>query len=555
MINQGIVTGQLGYTLRREYLGTDIPFKRIENLSYELYSVDFSTNNSSGIQRGILNDFTNRFSGDISVKVFQTPGDYTFPNDNIRAAKYNVSVEVRSVEGQFGAGGTLPELGSSWYNAYASLYSSSGAGFKDFQDSFTFDKGENGSIEISHDLSFSLVSGNRSFAQSFASGWFDYDKGLYLNSYSNEVFNPSLFRNLYSETYDTLRGTYKFSRHATKLKDDVTTGLMTLTHVLDVKEDGTTEVTERGEVLGKVSYAQSKSVSDYYSATAYSRCSPFYTQYLGVGSELAVAGTLVNLPVRVQRNLNRQTMRTDYEVIFTDNPQWSTSGIMREDVMDITSDVSLNVDLKHSATFTRNKRSSNSTTFQDKLATFSGESPTMASAYYSSSQLGLAGRSLKQVKWNAEWPNHKNRATFTYEYSDNPRYNVSIQGTTFRYLDVKLTNSQPVDMITEYKIINRPQQTSVVNYAYQTDKGQITVDLEAGLGKNADEFYTGFRAIPNAALNSLFKHGITVFLGYFNNVMPVNFTYFLSDSKYTVSEEGIITMNLIFTYTIKKYTM
>ena len=79
--------------------------------------------------------------------------------------------------------------------------------------------------------------------------------------------------------------------------------------------------------------------------------------------------------------------------------------------------------------------------------------------------------------------------------------------------------------------------------------------MNAGIGRNPDEFVLGFRGDIGNYLTSLYQYACTVFFNEFKNVIPVAFTYFLDDVKYTYSfESGILQLFVSFTYTIKRYS-
>ena len=122
-------------------------------------------------------------------------------------------------------------------------------------------------------------------------------------------------------------------------------------------------------------------------------------------------------------------------------------------------------------------------------------------------------------------------------------------------IDIKIANTKPVDIINEYKVINRPTKISVLNYAYQTEKGQITVTVEGNIGRNPNEFYSGFRTGYSSQLLALYKYGIGVFMNTFVNVTPLAFTYFLADVRYSLNQDGVLGVTLVFSYTLKKYAI
>jgi hypothetical protein len=153
------------------------------------------------------------------------------------------------------------------------------------------------------------------------------------------------------------------------------------------------------------------------------------------------------------------------------------------------------------------------------------------------------------------WPYNKNKASVNLTYSNNPRNNVTVNGVHFNVLDYTIDNNVPQDMVTEYKVINRPTKFSVLNYAYQSSVGEITVNFTAQIGRLTNEWMTGFREDIGIYLYALYQYGTTLFMAQFNNVVPLNFNFYLADVKYNLNNDGILTMNLKYSYTIKKYLM
>src|SRR4051812_9472537 len=95
----GVNTGLLGYTLRKEFLGDGLVYREVEVFDYELFATPTSLTgitNYSDIETLIKGSFST-YSGDVNVKVLESPADYTMPNDHLRVGKFNVQVEVKRV--------------------------------------------------------------------------------------------------------------------------------------------------------------------------------------------------------------------------------------------------------------------------------------------------------------------------------------------------------------------------------------------------------------------------------------------------------------------------
>lgn len=557
-VTSGLITGLVGFSLKKEMMGDAIFFRETSTFSYEIYSTDFSGIHPQTIQNNIFNEFKAKYSGDINVKVFSQPADYLFPNDSIRVAKFLVDVQVKSVPN---IGTWQPDLGTgqSYYKGLdSSFFQNSGKQLLDFKEDFSFETADNGVQTFLHNLSFGLLTGSKPLAIAIASGIYANDKDTTFGISNmvggiSTIADSSLYRNFYAETYDTIRNVYSFQRKRDILSSGASTYVYNLVHVLDVKEDGIMDVTEKGIVKGKLTYLQAQQGADSLISTAYGRANSFYGTYSSLANNFstAVSLSLVNLPVKVTRVLNRQAIAVDYEVSYTNSPLFISNGSMIEEVIDINELAIGLVSVKHTIDFSINKRTS-STDFSTLISSSIVDSPTKVSGYYTPSLWPI-----KHIKKEIVWPNRKPKgARVIMEYSNNPKYFVTINGTSFRSLEYKITNTLPVDIVTEYKVINRPTKLSVLNYAYQTEKGQISIAIDAGIGRNPDEFITSFRTDIGNMISVLYTYATQLFFNEFRGTIPLAFTYFLQDVKYTYnSDSGVLQLTVVFTYSLKKYTL
>lgn len=555
----GIVTGLLGYSLKKEMLGDSLFFRETSTYTYEIYSVYMALSPLT-IQSGIYTEFKNKYSGDIFVKVFSQPADYSFPNDGIRVSKFNVEVQVRSTPN--GLANWTPELDS--FSGYQGVddtfFIGSGKNLVDFKEDFDFTTADNGVQSFSHGLSFTLTTGNKQAATNIAASIFGHDKD---NSFGistmvgsiNTVGDSGTYQTYYTESYDTIRNAYSFSRKRDVLPSGAAGYTYNTVHTIDLKEDGIIDIGEKGSVKGKLSFAQSQQGADALIATSYPRCSGVYVSYAPLSTNLSastVTLSLVNSPLKVMKFHNRPALATEYEVAYTNNPLYSISGALTQETIDV-SDLDLGiVELKHRIDFGINKRNA-TTNFSGLIASAINSSPSRVSGYYTPPVWPL-----KHIKKSVVWPNRKVKGcSVTMEYSNHPKYFATINGVSYRVLEYKISRSEPVDMISEYKIINRPTKMSVINYAYQTEKGELTVTLEANVGRKSDEFAlgVGFRSDLGGYIANLYGYATSLFFDDFNGQLPLAFTYYLKDVKYTYnSDTGTLQMTVVFSYSMKKYT-
>jgi hypothetical protein len=554
ILRQGINTGLLGYSLRKEFLGESLYLREIQTFSYEIFALDMASGKSENIERNIYNEFRNKYSGDIFVKSFEIPSEYNFPNDHIHVGKFRVAVEVRN------SGSSLnTDLTGSYYSGLNSTFwSSYGRVLDDFKEEFTFETQDNGNEVFGHDINFSLLTGNRATAVSIASGIFAQDRNTNFGiatmvGIGAQIADTNNYQDFYTEVYDEIRQAYRFNKRREIFPFSGTLGGYALSHVMDFKEDGTFDVLERGNVQGKLTFSQAQQTTETLITGAYNRCNSFYTTYNSLATSSPYA--LITLPVKLTKNYNRQSFSSDYEVLYTTNPTFNANGVSIDELFDFEANEINIATFKHNLNFSANRRVA-TTDFATLINNAVGYSPTRANNYYATlGALYSPTKPLKQIRQDMSWPNRTNKASASFEYSNHPRYFTTINGVTFYFVDYKVQNVKPVDIINEYKIINRPSKSSVINYAYQTEKGQIVVTLDGSLGRNANEFMTGFRSGYSASLLALYKFGIQVFMEQFFNTIPTSFTYFLADLKYSLNQDGILNVMLTFSYTLKKYTI
>jgi len=248
-------------------------------------------------------------------------------------------------------------------------------------------------------------------------------------------------------------------------------------------------------------------------------------------------------------------MSADYEMTFTNNPQFKEDGSITEETFDLNEIALGVVDLRHYCNFGYNKRTA-TTDFATLISNTVSSSPTTAQAYFSL-YVPNPVWPLHLVKREMVWLNRKNKgAKVTMTYNNHPKYFYDLDGYTYNLFEYKIEHTKPVDIVAEYKVINRPSKLTVVNYAYQTEKGQVLATINANIGRQPDEFVaaTPFRRDLGGHLTRLYQFACKLFFSEFNNVVPVAFTYYMNDIKYSYSSDlGSLQLTVSFNYTLKKY--
>ncbi len=584
----GLITGNLAYSLKREFLGNSINFRNIEEFNFDVYSTDFVTLSAAVIQSGVQAQFQSLYSGQITVTAFSTQNTFTYPSDSIRSSKFSVTVQIKDAIPNLNT--QQPELTSPYYKgidgAFWGIY---GSNILDFKEDFSFATNENGNRTFSHSLSFGIQTGanmadvsqtgRKSFAQQIASGIFVQDDNLTFGLTTmlgqiSGVGNTGLFRNYFDESYDLFKNVYSFSRHREELPYDEGNGsLQNLNYQIVMVEDGTVDVTEKATTQGYISFLTAQNNLNSYLNGAYGRCSGKYKQFYNSGiilqdpeyGTLTSLLPLINTPVKTVKTLDAPALVANYEVTFTNNPTFSGDGTITSQTIDFNISEYNLVDATHTFDYTVNRITQNSGYIVTGLmANTTGLSPTTMLNYYTGNFASVYAiyPQLNLVKSNLSASNIKTKSSAKFSYSNNPTYFVTVNGVTFPILDYTVEVVNPPDIITEYKIVNPPSNQSVLSYQYQSERGNIGIKIKASIGKNSSQFFPdavgSFTNLDNVAkpliyfLESIYQFGGTLLLQQFNYPI-ISLNWFLGESKYTLDSEGVLTVDLNYIYTCKKY--
>ena len=589
-IFSGLITGTLGYEKRKEFFGNALMFREVDTYSYEIYSTDFVTQSADVIQSGIQKQFSGVYSGDVNVKVFNTQNTYQFPSDSLRASRFSVTVEIKLPYANLS--GDFAELTGNYYKGLDStFFSGYGKYLLDFKEDFTFATNANGNREFGHDVSFGLQtgwagdnsqSGRKSFAQQIVGGIFSQDKNTTFGidtMVGNVLYvgDSGVFRNYYSESYDLMKNSYSFSRKREQLPFDSTNSIYNLNYSINLNTDGTVDVSEKASTVGKINFLSARTDFDNFYAGSYNRCNSMFTKFYNSTIMLqdaqystnginTVSG-LINSPLKLTRFYDTKSLQLNYDVTYTNNPNYSGPGTMQSETLEFNIDKYNKVEASHSFDFISNRITGSAATFSTLInSAISSTGPTV-SGYYSSNFSNISGvfPKINLIKSAASYPNIKTKAMAKFEYSTNPAYFVTYNGVVFKVLDYDIEKKSPPDIIREYKIVNRPTKKSVMTYEYQSERGVLSVNVKGSIGKQNNQFYpntTGtFSPLNDDSngnslqlyqyLNALYQYAGQLFLAQFGSP-TVAFNWFISDSSYSFNSEGELNVKIDYNYTLKK---
>ena len=586
MAFSGLITGTLGYGLKREFIGNSTMIRQVETFNYEISSVDFVALSANNIQNLIKSQFANVYSGDIHVKVFDVSNSFQYPNDSIRASRYNVTVEIKDSIPNINT--QQPELTAAYYSGLdGGFWGTYGQYLLDFKEDFNFSTNDNGNRTFAHHLSFGLQTGwlgsntqtgRKSYAQIIASGIFAQDQNTTFGLTTmlgqvSGVANTGIFRNYYDESYDLFRNVYSFSRHREELPFDEFNGsIQNLNYNIVMAEDGTIDVTEKATTQGYISFLTAQNNLTNYLTGAFTRCSGKYNQFYNssiilqdpeYGSFTSLL-PLINTPVKTLKTFDAPALVANYEVTFTNNPTFSGDNTITSQTLEFNIGEYDQVEATHIFDYTVNRIVQNSGYLVTGLmANTTGSSPGTMKGYYTTNFPVISGvyPQLNLIKSVLTTPNIKTKGSAKFMYSNNPTYFVTINGVIFSVLDYTVEVINPPDIINEYKIVNPPGNSSILSYEYQTERGQVNVRMKAIIGKNSNQFYPdgigSFANLDNIGkpliyfLQPLYMLGGQVLLQQFN--YPIEgLNWYLNESKYSLDSDSNLIVDFNYIYTLKK---
>jgi hypothetical protein len=586
---RNLVTGTLNYELKKEFYANSLTFREVEIFSYEIYNIDFTGLSPLTIQKGIESEFLEIYSGDINVQVFNTSNTLQYPSDSIRASRYNVSVEIfKSIQNEI-LESQHSELDSNYYKGLNSdFWSAYSKYLLDFKENYAFGVNQNGNKEFNHDISFSLRTGvfqnfpqRKDLAQKIAKEIFDKDKETTfgISLLSGDVLNvadASLLRNYYNESYDLFKNSYSFSRKRERLPFENENSLFNINQSIVMSENGVIEITEKGSNLGKINFISVKNDLENVLSQSYNRSNSLYFKFYNTGiilqdpqyeNNLPISFLpLINTPTKIIKNYDANALTANYEVTYTNNPEFSGDGTITSQVIDFAIDPFNKIEANHSFDYTLNKITKPNSYFIDLFNNTTGQSPSTMLNYYQNiyPEIKLIYPNFNLVKISVTFPNIKTKASAKFSYSNNPTYFININGKEFKIFDISIEKKTPSDIISEYKIINRETKNkrSILSYAYQSEKGEIQIKANAKIGKYSKQFYTdGQGDFSLVGSDQIFKlseylEAIYKFIGqkffeHFQNPIST-FNWFISDSDYSFDSEGEISVTVNYIYTLKK---
>ncbi len=564
---QGIYTGLLGYSRRKEFIGSSLNYRDTEVFQFEVGVTDFNNLNdvSAYIEQTLRQQFSS-FSGDINIKTIGVSADQS--NDHIRIARYNSTVELRSVNGNLAS--DYPELtGDYYYGVNPAFFSSYYDVIDSISETFDFSDSTNGNKSYNHNLSLSIRSGDGLTAKTLAQ---NIANTVFTNSETGTRYGINVFESAlnqygaasgvvtYAETYDLFANSYSFSKQKEILPQEVADKSYTysLRYVLETNEKGIVSVSEQGDIISQIDYPTAKAAYQTLIGGAFARCADKYSKlnYL-IGSK-----ALINVPIEKRSSHNKPARSVSYDTKYTNDPLTKSNGYEEEETITISRQEESTVDISHQYNYTvlGNSSINLESTVLPILVSKKATSPARCQSVYAASEFYRSdwlGGQIANISTKYKSSVRGRSYSATFDYSNSPIYITSLpllgasDVTNFKSVSIKISDDKPSDVINEYKIINKSDSRSILSYAYQSSEGSRSVTYDAQLARPSNNvLYSPY--LPADAIAALFQDARFKITQHFVNTNSLKISYFLSDLKYSFDNNNKVTLNAQLTYTDKR---
>jgi hypothetical protein len=539
----------LGYSSKREYFGNAVSFREVDLYNYEYTVLDFNNLASylagtSNLSQAIQNEFKKQigiFSGDANITSFEIVSSPNVVEEQIRAGKYNISVEVRKPIQN------VSDVTSSDPNYIGiDTIRNNYLGLNNFTESFSFEEGDT-SRKIKHDISFELRSGGAPLAKTIASGVLKNEPtsfGLnilpgYLGTYSD----ANSF-NYYSESYDLFKNSFTFSKNKEIYKGNASQATVDVTSSVEFSTEGFLLISETIKARGNQTFNQALSVLNSESSNSYSRCSTIfnnYKNYANINSSL----TLLSTPINSVKRYNVPAFEAELDQKFTSNPIYSSS-YKKSQSLSLDRDINGINRIKNDYTFSPLKNIDVSDFSVNLSGILSTISPATEVGTFYTGAVNIP-KTISEITTTSKVSNRKKEFMLSYDYSDDIRYNSTVNGVTFKNLDITFDEKYPQDQLKEYKVINKA--TTLVNYAYQQNPGEKKITYKARrVRPSTNQFLT--LSLPSSEILALHLDAVKRMQNSFNSNDLVN--YYLNKTSFTLDNQNSINFEFSVSYTRKR---
>jgi len=322
-------------------------------------------------------------------------------------------------------------------------------------------------------------------------------------------------KHYFSESYDLLNKSCTFSKvyDSEQNEDDYSLKIVT---TLNLNQDGTASVTERGEIKGESVEQAQDAVETEISASS-GRCQAAYDRYrtsffgdrYGGGSYdgEAPASSLKAQPVEVGKEYTKKSKKASYSITYSNDPNLLTDHkhvytVELNEDLDGRVIVTVSGELRpYKPVGINSAHPSDTNGLTSQLATLIGTANAKAEQIYidESSASEKSASHLTLIKSDFTFPNNTLTGTYTREFSDDVSFRYrdpgsgegpGAPGAPFKKMNVSVSDSLPTFMRNTYVVPNKEPDNSEDKSGYtllhepidgmgaQTNMGQRTINIE-----------------------------------------------------------------------------
>lgn len=567
----------LGVDQKGEFFGDSARYKTIKTFSIEGF-VDSRASNSDlkGVTETVntIKSLINSVNSEAIMEGIVINGS-GYGTGRITSLEFNAAPDTRSSQIQVGSYSAQIEFYSEGDLSTNSVMDGVTVPYpqflEDFSESFSFSRNGEEDYEYSHDLEITYISGVDSNGNSI-------DPLTQAKNFSNNIFEQTLVsfdgnlgshygdydsvgKTYLTESYNTINGSTSFSKKKNLIGgEDKTNYGLKVTNSYSHGQDGVINVSERGEIVGRVPLngsllERSKSAMETEIANSFTRCNNIYTTYneTDIAYKTTYASMALNSrPVSISREINNNASTVSYDVEYTDDVTLSHSQYTVERNLELNKKGNI-YEVSENGTFTSYLPKGEN--WMDAGYEAVTEIPTSSTSkarcqtFYSNSG---GTDTLKLISSSSQIPKYGKQFTYTYQFTDDPE--VMNDGGLFTKKQIKVDDKPGVMIMKPHVIPNAGYE--FIHLPDQTDAGTRNVEITATLKR--DQYTNNLIAFrdPTVAINQLKADAINeaykVFVDHGALISSDKNVIRITNASYQFTSKNEITLSVEVQYVMER---
>lgn len=557
----------LGYKYETKFFG-QYRFGYIQNYTVEGIIIPSNTNTflkNTKDNLSYINIYSSGLKQDqeiiVNGKNFGTGRIVSLKNANdfnpAVATKYNLSFEIYNP-------GANDLFGLSIANQIPESYL-----IEDFSENFDFNIGSDAFRNSSHDISVKYrdlsagsvdpnsPSGVINKSKVLANGIFNLGINFdFLNTVFNDLKTTTI-KKYYKENYDLINHKCSFNQTFKLSKDTgIAFGDHTYKNTFTLNQDGIIEVSEQGKMQGygepqETAYSNAVLALPSIISGSMNRCNQVFLDYKDSNSlnsdlyESLFTGNYISL----NKNHNRYEGYIEYNVSYTNDKKYITSGYKHEYQNNYSKDNLDVVNLERDGTFKRIRNDKNinfNETGQliQKLNNSLNTAPDELKSFYSSLS-GVTG-SLYQLNKSINYPVYGNEMNYNSKYSDDRSFNVDLNlSGYFNKTELTIDDTPPSHIYNEYII---PNVKTLFSAGNQTLLGKRSITLNGILTKKTTNANFGTSLISENFISKIKFYIASKLINNLNQNLNQIRELFITNCSYNVDSDFNFSITLEISY-------